>query len=354
MRVATRPKPKTDMIKQRTMGRTGLKLSELCLGTLNFGWKTDEQTAFAILDAYHLAGGNFVQATSYSPELFLPSAAATQSEEIVGRWWKSRRLPREDLFLATRIHVRQPRADREDGFLKLVREACQDSLRRLQTNYLDMVIFEWNDDLVPVRVTLEAFDHLVRGDVVRFIGAGNFPAWRVVDSLGRAYLRNHCRMEALQTDYSLITRGRFEPEAMALCEEQRLAFFARSPLAGGFLTRGRDRETVFHPARRDRLMEQFGNSYGEAAQAAVAEVASRHEGSSAQVALSWVLYNPAVTSAIIGVQSVAQLNELVQATTLPLTDMDLEQLDEATAAEEIRLAPELVRSRTSPRELALN
>ncbi len=329
------------MINQRLLGRTGLKLSELCLGTLNFGWKTDEKTAFAILDAYHAAGGNFIQATSHSPELFLPSTAATQSEVIVGRWLKSRQLRREDLFLATRIYLRQPTAGSERSFNQLVREACRDSLRRLQTHYLDMVIFEWNDGLVPVRVTLDGFDQVVRGGLARFIGAGSFPVWRVVDILGRAYLRNHCRMEALQSDYSLLTRARFEPEAMALCQEQRLGFFARSPLAGGFLARGREYEPSFPSARRDWLRERFNNAYGHAAQAVVADVAARHEASSAQVALAWVLHNPAVTSAVIGVHSVAQLSELVHGTGLSLSRVDLEQLDEATAAEEVRVMRDL-------------
>jgi Predicted oxidoreductases (related to aryl-alcohol dehydrogenases) len=342
------------MIKQRTMGRTGLKLSELCLGTLNFGWKTDEKTAFAILDAYHAAGGNFIQATNFSPELFLPSTAVTQSEQIVGRWWTSRGLPRNELFFATRIYLRHPEDADERGFVKSVREACRQSLRRFRTNYLDMVIFEWNDGLVPMRVTLEAFDHVVRAGLVRYIGAGNFPTWRVVDSLGRAYLRNYSRMEALQSDYSLMTRTRFEAEAMALCQEQRLGFFARSPLAGGFLTRRMDLETMFHSARRDRLMEQFGNLYGELAQSAVADVAARHEASSAQVALSWVLHNPVVTSAVIGVHSVAQLSELVHGTLLTLSAGDLERLDQATAAEEVRVSSGGARDFGSTPELALN
>jgi aryl-alcohol dehydrogenase-like predicted oxidoreductase len=351
MRVVTRLKLNIDMIKQRTLGRTSLKLSELCLGTLNFGWKTDEKTAFAILDAYRADGGNFIQATSHSPELVLPSAAATVSEEIVGRWWKSRQLRRDELFLSTRISVRHPADLSEVGFNKLVREACRDSLRRLQTTHLDMVIFEWNDGLVPIRVTLGAFDHIVRSGLVRFIGAGSFPTWRVVDSLGRAFLRNHCRMEALQTDYSLMTRARFEPEAMALCQEQRLGFFARSPLAGGFLARRRDEELLFNPVRRDWLRERFGNAYGEAAQTAVAAVADRHEASFAQVALSWVLRNPTVTSAVIGVNSVAQLSELVHATSLLLSSMDLENLDHATALEEVHVVGETARTRVPPGDL---
>ena len=341
------------MINKRMMGRTGLKLSELCLGTLNFGWKTDEKTSFAILDAYHAAGGSFIQATSHTPEVFLPSASARVSEEIVGRWWTARGVRRDDLFLATRIHVRQSPGN-EGAFAATVRQACQESLRRLQTTYLDMVIFEWNDGLVPIRYSLEAFDQVVRRGLARYIGAGNFPVWRIVDALGRAYLRNHCRMEAIQTDYSLMTRARFEPEAMALSQEQRLAFFARSPLAGGFLARRHGIGDSFNASRRDWLTERFGNPYGDAALAAVGDVAARHEASSAQVALAWVLRHPAVTSAIVGVHSVAQLNELLQAGRLMLTGADLDRLNDATAVEEVRVAPEITHHRSEAGELVLN
>jgi aryl-alcohol dehydrogenase-like predicted oxidoreductase len=341
------------MIKQRTMGRTGRKLSELSLGTLNFGWKTDETAAHAILDAFYDAGGNFIQAANCSSEHLLPSLAVNRSEEMVGRWWTTRRIPRHELFLATRIHVRQP-ANGEGNFIKVVREALQDSLRRLRTPYLDMVIFEWNDGLVPIDLTLEVFDLAVRSGAARYIGAANFPAWRISDSLSRAYMENHNRMEALQADYSLMTRAKFEPEAMALCKEQRLGFFATSPLAGGFLARGGGVETMLHTARRDRLIERYGNAYGRAAQAAVAEVAARHAASSARVALAWVLHNPAVTSAVVGVHSVTQLSDLARAGSLLLTPADVELLDQATALEEVRLSPGFTRTRAAQGELMLN
>lgn len=338
------------MIKQRTMGRTGLNLSEICLGTLNFGWTTDEKTSFDVLDAYRDAGGNFIQTTSTTPEVLLPSASTSVSEERVGRWWRSRGIPRGDLVLATRIHVRQP-AGGDSSFNKRVRQACRESMRRLQTDYIDIVIFQWNDGLVPIRYTLEAFDHVVRAGLARFVGAANFPVWRVVDALGRAYLRNLCRMEAVQADYSLMTRAQFEPDAMALCQEQRLGFFARSPLAGGFLSRRYGLADLINSTRRDWLMERFGNAYGDAALATVGDVASRHEASSAQVALAWVLHNPAVTSAVVGVHSAAQLNELVQAGEFRLTDSDLDQLDAATVAEEVRISREMNYQPPEPGEL---
>jgi len=339
------------MIKQRTLGRTGLKVSELCLGTMNFGWKTDEQKSFAILDAYFEAGGNFIQATGHCPAPALTAASTTFSEEVVGRWWDSRAILRSQLVLATRLSLR--RVPEGVPMAKFARDCVRQSLRRLKTTYLDILVIEWSESLLPMREFMEVFDALVRGGLVRYIGAANFPVWRVADAIGRAHLRNHCRMETLQSDYSLMTRARFEPEAMSLAQEQRLGFLARSPLAGGFLARGKGLGVQFGSSRHDWLEQRFGNVYGDVAQAAVTDVASRHEASSAQVALSWVLHNPAVTSAVIGVQSVAQLGELVQATSLRLSTTDLEQLDHATAAEEIHVVREITRASVSPGELVL-
>jgi aryl-alcohol dehydrogenase-like predicted oxidoreductase len=324
------------MIKQRTLGRTGLNVSELCLGTMNFGWKTDERRSFAILDAYREAGGNFVQATAHCPALVIAAASTTFSEEVVGRWWQSRAIPRHQLVLATRLSIGRPPVG--VPFVKFVRDCFRESLCRLRTTYVDILIFEWNKDLLPIRETLEVFDVLVRAGLVRYIGAANFPVWRVADALGRAYLRNQCRMETLQSDYSLMTRAHFEPEAMSLCQEQRLGFIARSPLAGGFLARGRWAGDLTSSSRSDWLQRRFGNAYGEAGLAAVSDVAARHEASSAQVALSWVLHNPNVTTAMIGVHSPAQLNELVGSSGLQLSDVDLAQLADATATEEVQIA----------------
>lgn len=340
------------IIPQRTMGRTGLTLSELCLGTLNFGLKTDEPSAHAILDAYHAAGGNFIQASAWSPDLVLPSASTSRSEEIVGNWWTRRNIPRENIVLATRIRVRRPGG--AGSVVDAVRGAMRDSLGRLHTEYLDLVLFEWSDCISPADTMLEAFDIVVRSGFARFIGASNFPAWRVADTLARAHRGVHNRMEALQADYSLMTRARFEPETKDLCHEHRLGFFATSPLAGGFLTRARNVDFGSHTGRRDRLAQRFSDTHGELAHAAIADVAARHEASPAQVSLAWVLHEPGVTSALIGVQSFGQLSELVQAAAVPLSTADLHQLDQATAVEEVRVTPESPRPRLRHAELMLN
>ncbi len=325
------------MIKQRSLGRTGLNVSELCLGTMHFGWKTDEGTSFAIMDAFHAAGGNFLQAAAVTPQFSLPSISTTLAEEVVGRWHQSRRIPRRDLVLATRLNLRLPRELGLD-VRNVVRESVAASLQRLKVDYLDLLVVEWNEELLPKERLLDAFNAVVRDCSVRYVGVANFPAWRVVDCIALAFQRNAARMETVQGDYSLMTRARYEPETMALCHEHRLGFVASSPLAGGFLV-GRARASGSADwSRRKWILDRFQNTYGDAARAAVAGVAARHDASPGQIALAWVLNNPTVSSAMIGVRSEVELHELVTAGEIALTSRDLRELAEATALEEVRIA----------------
>jgi Predicted oxidoreductases (related to aryl-alcohol dehydrogenases) len=341
------------MIHHRTLGRTGLKVSQLSLGTMNFGWRTDEATSFAILDTFYAAGGNFLQAAAILPALTLPTISTSASEEMIGRWMTSRRIPRRDLVLGTRINIRPPRSTGM-SLGQLVSERVNDSMRRLNTDYLDLVIFEWNDRLLPLERALEAFDVAVRQCYVRYIGAANFPTWRVVDSIALAFRRNQPRMEVLQGDYSLMQRARFEPEAMSLCEERKLGFIASAPLARGFLTRKPTRETDLISSARHWLHRRFENSYGDAALAALDAVAARHDASFAQIALAWVLANRTVTSALVGVRSSAELQELIRGAELQLSTDDLRQLSSATAAEEVLVPDNLLPNRPTQTELLAN
>jgi aryl-alcohol dehydrogenase-like predicted oxidoreductase len=338
------------MINQRTLGRTGLNVSELCLGTMNFGWTTDAHNSFAILDAYHGAGGNFIQSMGRSRAPGLASTSTTFSEEIVGRWWRSRGIPRDELVLATRISLGRPPAG--IPLAQFALDCCRESLVRLQASHLDLLVLEWTGSFTPVREALGVFDSIIQSGLARYVVAASFPAWRVTEAIALAREYNHCRMEALQEDYSLMTRARFEPEAMTLCQEQRLGFLARAPLADGFLAYSKkpgERLPVF---RRDWISRGFGARYGETGLAAVSEVASRYEASAAQIALAWVLHNPRVTSAVIGVHTPAQLEDLLGANRLAFSADDLAQLAEATAAEEVQVAsPRRSRARAETLEV---
>lgn len=325
------------MIPQRPLGRTGLNVSELCLGTMHFGWKTDEVASFAVMDAFLAAGGNFLQAAAVTPQFTLPSTSTTVAEEVVGRWHQSRRIPRRDLVLATRLNLRLPRG-LGLSIGHVVRESVAASLHRLRVDYLDLLVLEWNEELLPKEQWLEAFNVAVRDCNVRYVGVANFPAWRVADCIALAFHRNASRMEAVQGDYSLMTRARYEPETMALCDEHRLGFVAASPLAGGFLVGNTRAPATADWSRRKWILNRFQNTYGDAARSAVADVAARHDASSGQIALAWVLNNPTVSSAMIGVRSEVELHELARAGEISLAPRDLRELAEATALEEVRIA----------------
>jgi len=313
----------------RRLGRTNLQVSELCLTTANFGWIDDEATSLTLLDTYHTCGGKFIQTLGFCPHSAAAQAMDTSSEDIVGRWHQSRSIHRDRLILATRLSLFRPVHGGSIAFANVIREACEGSLRRLRTKHLDRLICGWDEQLLPVADLLEAVDQLIRAGLVRHVAAGGFPPWRVVDSLHRSGLRNHARLEAMQGDYSLMTRTRFEAETLALCREHRLGFLARSPLAGGFLAQ---RPAVRHELLPDRSWqnERFGSNLGDAVRTALAEIADQRSATPAQIALAWVLRNPHVTSALVSTASPRELLELNRALDVVLTDEDIGMLVNVT------------------------
>ncbi|HRE80298.1 MAG TPA: aldo/keto reductase [Opitutaceae bacterium] len=328
------------MISSRPLGRTGIRVSELCLGTLNFGWNLNEARSFAVLDAYYALGGRLIQAAGHTAEGILPAAATYQSEEIVGRWMKARCIPRSEIFLSTRISLRLSSEEVESGergLRDVLKERCVESLRRFATERIDTVIFEWSEGCAHGEALLDAWSDLVRDGLVRYVGTSRYPTWRVADAIGQTYRKNLSRMEVLQANYSLMNRARFEPDMRSLCEDQRLGFFATSPLAGGFLAKSSRPTPALRSSRHRWLGERFGNAYGQVGTAAVAQVAQKRGLNPAQVALAWVLNHPQVTSAVVGVGTPGQLKELAAASAITLEHEDRVLLARASSAEEITL-----------------
>lgn len=296
----------------RKLGRTDLHLSELGLDATQFGWINDEASSFALLDAYYFSGGRFIQSRGFSANSIGAQVLESSSADIVGRWREIRGINRDDLVLASRINFFRPAHGGSVAFINLVREACERSLRQLRTKHLDLLICDWDDQLQPVEDVLEAVDMLARAGVVRHAVAGDFPPWRLVDSIHRSSLRKHARFEALQAEYSLMSRARFEPEALAMCREHRLGFIARAPLAGGFLAQRP--ASVHDPINPDRNWptEHFGN-VGDAVLKVLSEFADKRVASPGQIALAWVLRNPQVTSALVSAAAPRELRELMRA-----------------------------------------
>lgn len=262
-------------MNQRKFGRTDLQVSELCLGAKQFGRLTNESTTFAILDAYHAAGGNFIQTTSIG--------ALGPAEELLGAWMRERRVPRETLVLGVRVRLMREPGQSAPAFAARVRAEIEAILRRLGTSYLDLLLCEWGEVWTPPDDVLRALEELRRAGRLRHVGASGFPAWRLMECLCHSLRRDWLRFEAAQAPYSLHARAPFEPELRDLVREHRLAFVAQSPLAGGV------------------LLEPLS------------AVAREHEATPAQVALAWTLRRPEVTATLIGCTRVEHVHDAVRA-----------------------------------------
>jgi len=315
-------------MNQRKFGRTGLPVSELCLGAMQFGWLTNESTSHAILDAYRAAGGNFIQTTTSGPATSAPGLC--RSEEIVGAWLQANPRFRDGLVLATRMRLARPAPGMRAGLAESVRRQCEDSLRRLRTPHLDLLVCEWSEEFLPMDDVFSALNDLMRAGKLRYAGAAGFPVWRFMEALGRSAHRGGSRFESFQADYSLLERAPFEPDAMDLAREHRVALLAQSPLAGGFLTGfyhlPQDPET----ARTRRLRERYGNVRGHAVLATLGDIAVETGATTAQVALAWVLTRSCVTAPLLGFLAPEQVREAAAATQLTLSADHLVRLEVAS------------------------
>lgn len=319
-------------MRYTTLGRTGLKVSRLCLGTMTFGWSADESTSFRIMDAALAAGINFFDtADIYSR--WIEGNKGGESETIIGKWLKTR--PRRDVVLATKVRGRMWEGVNGEGLSRAhVLHAAEDSLRRLQTDYLDLYQVHWPDDETPLEETLSALDALVRSGKVRYVGASNYPAWLLTKSLWVSDVRRLVRFDSLQPHYSLMNRAEFERELAALCLDQGIGVLPYSPLAAGFLT-GKYQRQAQTPdtTRRDSgLIRQLtDNDDAYTALDTVRAIAGAHGVPVPHVALAWLLAKHTVSAPIIGARTVEQLEEVVGAVNLTLTAEDIAALDQATA-----------------------
>ncbi|NOX61319.1 MAG: aldo/keto reductase [Chloroflexi bacterium] len=314
----------------RNLGRTGLKVSELCLGTMQWGWTADEATAFEVMDAFVEAGGNFIDtADVYSR--WVEGNPGGVSEEIIGRWMKARG-NRRYIVLATKVRGRMWDGPNGEGLSRAhIMQAVEDSLRRLQTDYIDLYQIHADDFETPIDETLRALDDLVRQGKVRYIGCSNISAWRLMKSLWVSDKLGLARYDSLQPHYNLVHRQEFEAELKPLCESEGVGVIPYSPLAGGFLTgKYRPDQPPLASARYERIKQLYFGERGWRTLQAVEEIAQARGATPAQIALAWLLAQPVITSPIIGANSIEQLNDNLTATEIHLTTEEMDRLDEAS------------------------
>ena len=312
------------------LGRTGLKVAEICLGTMQWGWTADEEASIQVMDAYVAGGGNFID----TADIYSNWAAGNPggvSEQIIGRWMKERG-NRDQVVLATKVRGRMWEGPNGEGLSRgHIIKACEDSLRRLQTDYIDLYQTHFYDEATPIEETMAALDTLVRQGKVRYVGCSNYPAWRLTHALWVSDKQNLVRYDAIQPHYNLAHRAEFERETKDLCVHFGLGVIPYSPLAGGFLTGKYRRQAVVESARAEGVQRRYMNERGFALLEVMDGMAARHQASVLQIALAWQLHLPYITSPIIGANSVAQLQESLGAAAVKLTAEDMQALDVASA-----------------------
>jgi aryl-alcohol dehydrogenase-like predicted oxidoreductase len=322
-------------MKYKQLGRTGLFVSEICLGTMTFGgseeagmWRAigslQQGEVDAIVGRALAAGVNFIDtADVYS---------FGESERLLGQALKNLGAPRKDVVIATKVYGEMgPKPNDRGASRGHIMDSVQMSLERLQTDHIDLYQIHANDPVTPIEETLRALDDLTRQGLVRYIGVSNWQAWKIARALGVSEARGYARFETLQAYYSIAGRD-LERELVPMLTSERLGLMVWSPLAGGLLSgkfgpgsnnpEGARRSNFdFPPVDRDRAWKVVE---------VMREVGEAHGVSVARVALAWLLHKPAVMSVIIGAKSLEQLDDNLAAADLVLTPEEIVRLDEVS------------------------
>src|SRR5436189_5274666 len=295
----------------RKLGRTGLKVAALCLGGNTFGWTTDQPASEAVLDAYLDQGGNFIDTADVYAR-WVPGNAGGESETALGAWMSARK-NRQRVIIATKVMGPMGPGPNDFGLSRMhIMEGVEASLRRLQTDYIDLYQAHWDDRETPLDETLRAFDDLVRQGKVRYIGASNYVAFRLTRALWESDKRSYVRYESIQPKYNLVYRDEYERELEPLCLEQGIGVIPYSSLGSGFLS-GKYRPGADLPktARATNVQKGYMTERGFAVLAAIDKVAGKIGATPAQIALSWLAHRPGITAPIASATSPAQLKELM-------------------------------------------
>lgn len=311
----------------RQLGRSELRVAPLCFGGNVFGWTADEATSFRLLDRFVDAGLNFLDtADVYS--VWVPGHVGGESETIIGNWLKRRR-GRDKVVIATKVGAEMA-ADRKGLSPSWIRSSVEQSLRRLQTDHVDLYQSHYDDPATPIEETLGAYAELIAAGKVRAIGASNFTAARLRQSVEVSEQARLPRYESLQPEYNLYDRAGYEAELEPLCRELGIGVITYFSLARGFLS-GKYRSAAdLGQSPRGGGIGKYLDARGQRILAALDEVAARFVATPAQVALAWLIARPGITAPIASATSLAQLEDLIAATRLALDGAAISCLDAAS------------------------
>jgi len=324
------------------IGHSGLFVYRVGLGTMQFGWSADEANSHNVLDTYVEHGGNFIDTadcySSWASAMGGPDNPGGVSEEIIGRWLVSRN-NRDDIVLATKVRAamgqqfsdnRSTFKQREGLSRRWIIQACEDSLRRLQTDRIDLYQAHFIDPLVPIEETLSVFTDLVRQGKVRYLGCSNFSAWRLMQALWTSDTKGFETFISVQPEYHMLspTRGDFETELAPLCDHYNIGVIPYSPLAAGLLTgKYRRGEPLPDSVRAQENAERKFNDKNWDIIETLVEVANSTGSTPAQAAIKWLCSKPWVSAPIIGANTKEQLESILKGLDTALSSNELSKLD---------------------------
>jgi aryl-alcohol dehydrogenase-like predicted oxidoreductase len=314
------------MVELRRIGRSDLETPPLILGGNVFGWTADRETSFAVLDAFVAGGGRMID-TADVYMAFAPGNSGGESETLIGEWMK-RRGRRDEVLIATKVGMLEI-----DGVKGLSPEhiaaALDASLRRLGTDYIDLYFAHRDDPDQEQSAVAEAFDAASKAGKVRFIGASNFDAGRLASAIAVQEQAGKARYQALQNQYNLLERDEYEGDVQTLCIDQGIGMTPYYGLAAGYLT-GKYRTPDDLKGTRSRAAKKYMEGNGPRVLATLDEIAEETGASQAQIALTWIAAQPGVAAPIASATSVKQVEDLLGAMTLSLSEAQLVKLDAAS------------------------
>jgi aryl-alcohol dehydrogenase-like predicted oxidoreductase len=315
---------------KRLLGNSGLEVAALALGGNVFGWTVGEADGFEILNAFVSAGFNLIDTADVYPK-WVPGNQGGESEAMIGNWLKHSG-KRHEVVIATKVGMEM--GPNKKGLSKeYIKRAAEDSLRRLQTDYIDLYQSHEDDPQTPLEETLEAFSELIDQGKVRAIGASNYTADRLAEALNVSRSLGLARYESLQPLYNLYDRAVYEDELEPLCVRESLGVIPYFSLAAGFLTGKYRSEDDLSQSARAGTVKKYLNERGFGILNALDQVAQRFHSTPARVALAWVIARPSITAPIASATSLAQLNDLIEATRLQLDQESIELLNQASVEE---------------------
>jgi aryl-alcohol dehydrogenase-like predicted oxidoreductase len=315
-------------MENRKLGKSGLEVAPLAFGGNVFGWTVDEQTSFKLLDAFVEAGFNLIDtADVYSR--WVEGNSGGESEIIIGKWLK-RSGNRTKVVIATKVGKEM--GPKNEGLSKTyILQAVEASLRRLQTDYIDLYQSHTDDPDTPLEETLETYDQLIRQGKIRAIGASNFSAPRLAEALAAGEQGGLPRYECLQPLYNLYDRVDYEKELEPLCREKGLGVVSYFSLASGFLTGKYRSENDLAKSARGDIVKKYLNERGFRILDALDRVAQQYGMTPAKTALAWLISHPSITAPIASATNLEQLNELIRAATVDLDPSAIDLLNQASS-----------------------